>query len=183
MTISSEELDEVIFQFHQAVDVVTPQILKEWTSRYPQYAKEIRSHAVEIADMELLASIRQKAAVKAAANPKPSLRAVVQSAGMALRDFADSINVPRSIVSDINAGRIEAASIPRRFARLGAEKLGLTAEWMLDVARASSEPPAAAAFKATNGPREGRKRNWQEAIQASEMTDEAKAFWLNEDEE
>lgn len=183
MTTSSEELDEVIFQFHQAVDVVTPQILKEWTSRYPQYAKEIRSHAAEIADMELLASIRPKDAVKTATNPKPSLRAVVQSAGMSLRDFADSMNIPRSIVSDINAGRIETASIPRRFARLAAEKLGLTAQWMLDVARASSEPPAAATFKATNGPSEGRKRNWREAIQASEMTDEARAFWLMEDEE
>lgn len=183
MTTSSEELDEVIFKFHQAVDVVTPQILKEWTSRYPQYAKEIRSHAVEIADMELLASIRPKDAVKAAETPKPSLRAVAQSAGMSLRDFADSINVPRSIVSDINAGRIETATIPKRFARIGAEKLGLTAQWMLDIARASSEPPATAAFKARNGPSEGRKRSWQEAIQASEMTDEARAFWLKEDEE
>lgn len=183
MTTSSEELDEVIFQFHQAVDVVTPKVLKEWTSRYPQYANEIRSHAIEIADMELLASIRPQAAVKAAPSPKPSLRVVAQGAGMSLRDLADAMTVPRSIVSDINAGRIEPASIPRRFARVGAEKLGLAALWMLDVARASSEPPAAAAFKAKNGPSEGRKRSWQEAIDASEMTEEARAFWLKEDEE
>lgn len=183
MTTSTEELDEVIFQFHQAVDVVTPKVLKEWTSRYPQYASEIRSHAVEIAEMELLASIRPQAAVEAAPILKPSLRAVAQGAGMSLRDLADEMKVPRSIVSDINAGRIEPASIPRRFARVGAEKLGLAAQWLLDVARASSEPPAAAAFKAKNGPSQGRKRSWQEAIDASEMTDEARAFWLKDDEE
>lgn len=183
MTTSSEELDEVIFQFHQAVDVVTPKALKEWTSRYPQYANEIRSHAVEIADMELLASIRPQAAGEAAPSPMPTLRTVAQRAGISLRDLADAMTVPRSIVSDINAGRIEPASIPRRFARVGAEKLGLAKAWLLDVARASSEPPAAAAFKAKNGPSEGRKRSWQEAIKASEMSDEARTFWLKEDEE
>jgi hypothetical protein len=183
MTTSSEEIDEVLLQFHEAVDVVTPKVLKEWTNRYPQYANEIRRHAVEIADMELLASIRPPAAVEVVPSPKPSLRIIAQGAGMSLRDLADAMTVPRSIVSDINAGRIEPASIPRRFARIGAEKLGLAALWVLEVARASSEPPAVAAFKAKNGPSEGRKRSWQEAIEASEMTDEARAFWLNEDEE
>ena len=90
MTNSPETLDEVIFRFHQAVDEVTPQILKEWTSRYPQFAKEIRSHAVEIADMELLATVRTKAAAKVVTSPMPTLRAVLQDAGTSLRDFRAS---------------------------------------------------------------------------------------------
>lgn len=54
----AKTLDDVLFAFHRTVTDVTPEVLKEWTTRYPEYADEIRAHAVEIADMELLASVR-----------------------------------------------------------------------------------------------------------------------------
>lgn len=52
--------DEVLDAFHEAVDTVTPEVLKEWTTAFPEYADDFRAHAVEIADMELLASVRTK---------------------------------------------------------------------------------------------------------------------------
>ena len=54
---------------------------------------------------------------------------------------------------------------------------------MLAIARGSQEAPMAAAFEATTGPSEGRKRSWREAILASDMDEERRAFWLQDDGE
>lgn len=44
--------DEVLFDFHRTADPVTPDLVAQWTERFPQFAEDIRAHAVEIIDMQ-----------------------------------------------------------------------------------------------------------------------------------
>src|SRR5579863_5290476 len=42
----TEDRDEVLFAFHQACDRPTAEQIIEWTRRYPQFADDIRAHAM-----------------------------------------------------------------------------------------------------------------------------------------
>ncbi|WP_019998658.1 hypothetical protein [Aureimonas ureilytica] len=181
MNDRTQTLDDVLFGFHQAADTVTPQLLSEWTARYPEFADEIRAHAVEIIDMELLAEIRSPAPVAAPAMSAVTLRSALQEAGTSLRDFADGLDISRSIVADVNTGRIDEATIPRRFSRLAASRLQRSPDWFHSVVVSSNEAAFAPSFKASELPSAGRQRTWEEAVRGSDMSEERKAFWLAED--
>ncbi len=193
MTITTENLDDVLFGFHQAADVVTPGLVATWTRAYPEFADDIRAHAVEIMDMQLLAASASEEPTAAhaplatpAAAPVPAvdvgtLREAVKAVGSTLREFADGLGIARSIVSDLNAGRIVAGTVPLAFLRLGAERLRLAPDWFEAVVAGSRESGTAAAFKAAAAPEAGRQRTWEEAVHDSDMDPERKAHWLSGD--
>jgi transcriptional regulator with XRE-family HTH domain len=133
-------------------------------------------------DMEFLASVREDAKSKEAVTTAITLRAALQSMGTSLRDFADAIDLSRSVVSDLNSGRIETATIPRRFALRGASYLNSAVDWFQSVLSESCETAPTPAFKAKSMPSLGRKRTWQEAIRDSDMDDDRKAFWLSDED-
>lgn len=41
----ADERDEVLFAFHQAYEQPTAEEIATWTSRFPQFAEDIRAHA------------------------------------------------------------------------------------------------------------------------------------------
>ena len=45
-----DELDEVLFAFHQACANPSADEIISWTSRYPQFAEDIRAHAAILKD-------------------------------------------------------------------------------------------------------------------------------------
>lgn len=178
---TTESLDDVLFGFHQAADVVTPELVAAWTRAHPRFADDIREHAAEIMDMHLLAA---SATEEPAASHVPhadvgTLRDAVKAAGTTLRDFADALGIARSIVSDLNAGRIVAATVPRAFLTSGAGRLRRTPDWFKAVVVGSRESGTAAAFKAAAAPEAGRQRTWDEAVRDSDMDPERKARWLS----
>lgn len=44
--------DEALFDFYLVADPVTPDLVTQWTTRYPQFADDIRAHALKIIAME-----------------------------------------------------------------------------------------------------------------------------------
>lgn len=50
--------DEVLFAFHRYVTHPKPLDVSWWVRAFPQFADEIRAHAVEVIDMEQLAAAR-----------------------------------------------------------------------------------------------------------------------------
>lgn len=50
--------DEIIFGFHRYVKSPKPSDVSWWVRAFPQFADDIREHAVEIIDMEALATAR-----------------------------------------------------------------------------------------------------------------------------
>lgn len=182
MISTPQTLDDVLFEFHQVPDPISPKLLNAWTSRYPQFADEIRAHAVEIMDMELLASTQGASAAQTRVSEAVTLRAALQEAGTSLRDFADRLDISRSVVSDINSGRIDPATISKRFARLGAAQIDRAMDWFEAVVRSSRETGPAPAFKAKALPSVGRQRTWEEAIRGSEMDEDRRSFWLSDED-
>lgn len=187
--MSTEDLDDILFRFHQAADVVTPALVERWTQDYPQYADEIRERAVDIIDMQFFMSldplpvneeVEAPVVLPATADVLPTLREAAEGAGTKLRDLADDLDIARSVLADLNAGRIVQATIPDRLCRLVAERLGRAHDWLARVVQGSHELSPAPAFKASESPQAGRQRTWVEAVNDSDMEPERKAFWLSE---
>ena len=185
--MNTDDLDDVLFRFHCEADTVTPDLVAHWTGRYPQFADDIRAHAVELVDMQHRAAVAEDAPLSkpTAASPspvaRPSLREVTGAAGTTLRDLADDLDIARSIVFDVNAGGIEPSTIRGPFVRLAAERLREAQDWLASVMANSCDRSATPAFKASGAPEAGRRRTWDEAVNDSDMEPERKAFWLAEE--
>jgi len=44
----TEGRDEVLFAFHEACECPSPEVILEWTTRYPEFADDIREHAEQL---------------------------------------------------------------------------------------------------------------------------------------
>ncbi|SEO15641.1 hypothetical protein SAMN02799625_02587 [Methylobacterium sp. UNC300MFChir4.1] len=199
MTNPEKSLDEVLIQFHEAVEHVTPESVRAWTMAYPQYADEIRAHAVEKLDMEhcrrsaasnietrdysaLVHAAAQRLAAVPGTAPVPDLRETLAAQNSDVRTFAAAIGIARAIVADITTGQILVDTIPRRFLRLAAELIGCDLAQFKAIVENSRAAPVAVAFKASGKPTAGRPRTWEEAVRASSMTEDRKAFWLADED-
>ncbi|WP_411901635.1 helix-turn-helix domain-containing protein [Methylorubrum thiocyanatum] len=177
-------LDDVLFAFHQAVDVPGPDDVARWTKDYPEFADEIRAHAVEIIDMEALAADEPSTGETAVAAPAQTivgrtLREVARAGGISLADFADEIDISPAVVSDVNTGRILPGTVTKKFVRLTAGFFRLAIDEVAAVVAGPKERPAFAMLKARSGHVEGKPVTWEEAVLASDMDEERKAFWLS----
>lgn len=195
MSDPSEQLNDVLVRFHEAVDAITPEVIDAWTSAYPQYADAIRSEALEILNLAYHGGATEtdsqsrdyaakvQAAVGRAAEREdktevPDLRAALERQHLDVRTFAGKLGIARSIVSDIGTGQIVPSTIPAWFRRAGADCLGCAIEWFEAILENSRPRPMTAAFKASDLPTTGRARTWEEAIRASSMSEDRKTFWL-----
>ncbi|GJD34010.1 helix-turn-helix domain-containing protein [Methylobacterium aerolatum] len=180
-------LDEVLFAFHQAVDIPGPGDVALWTKQYPQFADEIRAHAVEIIDMEALASAEPSSgettvAKPAAATDNRTLREIARAKGTTLADFAEDIGLSSAIVADVNTGRIRPETVTQKFKRLTADYFKMTIDEIASIIAGQKEQPALAMLKSKSGYVQGEPVTWEEAVLASDMDEEDKTLWLpNED--
>jgi hypothetical protein len=206
MNTKQEErsLDAVLFRFHREVSNPTPAIVAAWVRKYPEYASEIQAHAVELLDLESRADAkvlnmenleaearsaginavyeanqRDAAASTASCN---SLRDAAAQAGLSLRQLADDIGIARSVVADVNSGAIVPETISVKFFRVVSPlvKKDLGVLRGLIPQTPSGVLHEAVAFKAAAPPKAGRPRTWHDAINASDMPDDKKAYWLSD---
>lgn len=195
MSKRPEDLEDVLIRFHEAVEAVTPEVIRAWTTRYPQFADAIRAEALEILDLDhgRLPHVAEPAVrdyadkVRNAAHRAaelvdpvdvPDLRGALEQHHVDVRTFAGTLGIARSIIADISTGQIVPSTIKPRFRRLGAERLGCARVWFEAVLENSQPRTMTAAFKASDFPTTGRARTWEEAIRASSMPEDRKAFWL-----
>lgn len=183
------QLDDVIFRFHREVEVPTPEIVAAWTREHPDFAVEIRAHAIEMVDMQFWAELDTARSTVADGSTAPiasadrqSLREAAAAAGLSLPDLARQLDIARSLVADVSTGRIVASSVPVRFIRSVAQRLGRTAEDVATRILGTADTAPAASFKAASGPTDGRPATWEEAVRSSGMSEERQAFWLSKGE-
>lgn len=202
-TQKERTLDNVLFRFHCEVTEPTPMIVAAWLREYPEFAAEIQAHAVEMLDLKSRADAvipnlesleaearsaglnavyeaNQRDAVVAAANT--SLREAAAQVGTSLRDIADSIGIARAVVADVSSGAILPETINAKFYRVVAPLLRQDAGALRNmvVQTKFTIPSGAVAFKASALPNVGKPRTWREAINASDMPPDKKAYWLSD---
>lgn len=198
-------LDAVLFRFHQEVSRPTPEIVAAWRRAYPEHASEIEAHAVELLDMESRADAEvqgleqleaeaRSAALNAvfearqrrtsASARASSLREAVKLAGMPLHELADRIHIARSIPADVDSGAILPETVTRKFVRAAAPlvRIDETALQAIIMQPRQAAVREAVSFKAAAKPSIGKSRTWREAVMASDMPDDRKAYWLSDED-
>ena len=197
----SADRDEVLIAFYEVADVPSEKQVQEWVNRYPQFAEDIREHAelkrelaeapeVDFADpddamlatarsraLNILHDIHQKAAVNQAQGPTWS--EILSSSGMDIPALARRIEIDRSVLAELNAGRMrtpvgerlllalcKAFDLPRRCIEIAIEQL-------------ASGPRRLGHAKADR-PMTIHSRSYEEVINASQMTPEKKQYWLSD---
>lgn len=193
--------DEVLFAFHRTCEHPTAEQIIEWTERYPHLADDIRAHAavaldwarspeddIQKLDGALLSRSRSRALnaiynAQRAAEDKGSgeltLQQMMSDAGLSVPHLARQIDIERSVLADLTAGRMRLP-IGRRLVEALTAALGVTSDALeravapllsnprLGMAKADREPTVFA-------------RSYEEIIRGSSMSEERKQYWLGGD--
>jgi transcriptional regulator with XRE-family HTH domain len=200
----SMERDEVLFAFHEAFERPTAENIVEWTRRYPQFADDIRAHAAvawdwstepieftQSIDETLMARAHSQAlnlihSAKQESLPRNS-NAVVgrtfqqmrQSAGKEIYQIAEDLDISRSVLSDLFGGRVRPP-IGKRLSDKLVAYLQTTSTEFLNALSSALNSPLLGHAKSNNAPRVT-VRSYDDAIQRSDMSDDRKRYWLEED--
>ena len=120
------------------------------------------------------------ASAPSTAKPVKSGNPFAQYKGGAFASLADSLKMPRSILTALRDRLVEPSSIPQRFVRRFAESTNSSIEAVLGYL---SQPPAiisTAQFKADKKPSPPRRVRFEKLIEDSEMTDEQRKILLQD---
>ncbi|CAI9418916.1 hypothetical protein ANOBCDAF_04415 [Pleomorphomonas sp. T1.2MG-36] len=199
--IMSADRDQVLIAFNEVADVPSEKQVRDWMNRYPQFAEDIREHAEfkrELAeapeedfaepDDAMLATARSRALnilhdiqQKAAANQtqSPTWSEILSSSAMDIPALARKIDIDRSVLAELNAGRMRFP-IGERLLLALCDALDLSRGCIeMAIEQLSSGPRKLGQAKA-RGPMTINSRSYEEVINASQMTPEKKQYWLGD---
>lgn len=196
--------DEVLFAFHEAHERPTAENIIEWARRYPQFAGDIRAHAAVAWDWatgppeseqpadETLAARAYSQALNLihsaglegvpANNNEVACRTfqqMRQSVGKETYQIADDLDISRSVLSDLFGGRVKPP-IGKRLSDKLVVYLQTTIAEFLDALSGALDNPLLGHAKSLKPPKVII-RSYDEVIQRSDMSDERKRYWLEED--
>jgi hypothetical protein len=193
--------DEVLFEFHRQCQRPTAEQIVDWTERYPEFAEDIREHAAARLDwgaMEQLPPIEaddaliargrsralnaihdaQAAARTEAPTDAATFQALMQASGTNVAGLARELDIERSVIADMTAGRM-LPPLGRRFADRLANVLRSTVATVEAALNGAIQAPRLGHAKATRMPTIIQ-RPYAEIIRSSGMSAEQKLYWLDE---
>lgn len=197
--------DEVLFDFHEACERPTAEQIIEWTSRFPQFADDIRAHAAvardwiaregqpqEQADESLLArgfsrvldalynaaNAAEQAAPTAMTNPA-SFHDVMAARGKDVRVLARELDIERGVIADLVSGRM-LAPVGKRLVAAFTTALSMPLQAFDQAHQAALAAPRIGLAKAEQAPTVVAK-SYADIIRDSTMSPERKRYWLEED--
>jgi hypothetical protein len=199
----AEDRDEVLFAFHRACNDPTAEQIIEWTSRFPQFADDIRTHAAllkdwaareglpaEEPDETMLARGRSRAldalynaevaltSEETSASPR-SFEQMMYACGKDVPQLARDLDIARGILAALVGGRMLAPVGGRLVTALMAA-LAITHDAFNDALQSALAAPRIGHAKA-NGAPTVIAQSYEALIRSSSMTDEQKQHWLSED--
>ncbi len=201
--LNAAQRDEVLFAFHRECPRPTADDILQWTKRHPELADEIIEHAAlrldwaamegepdEAVDEVLLTrghsralnalyNAQRAAEAKGVEGESATFDALMASAGKSVPLLSRELNIGRDALSDLVAGRMQKPIGQRLVAAvMGAVHASeaafqnavdhALANQRLGMAKADRQPTVVA-------------RPYEEIIRRSSMSDERKAYWLEED--
>jgi hypothetical protein len=197
-----DELDEVLFAFHQACANPSAAEIIAWTDRYPQFAEDIRAHAAILKDWAarrdlpadepdeiMLARARSRALdalynaevarrAEVSASPR-SFEQMMQARGTNVPELARELGIARSVLADLVSGGMRAP-VGKRLADALMHALAMTADAFDSALQAALRAPHLGHAKADETP-SLMPRSYVEIIKDSAMPPERKRYWLDED--
>lgn len=200
----TEERDEVLFAFHVACEVPTPEIVEQWVLRYPQYAKDFRQHAGILAarlvqsqspqlvpDDTMLARGRSRALnavynadstaqLNEAAPGIGTFTQLIEAAGTTIAALARDIRIDRMVLGELAAGRM-ALPIGQKLTEALVVALKRSPKHLDAAIRQALAAPRLGHAKADRAPTINL-RSYEEVVSSSKlMTEEQKKYWLGQD--
>lgn len=204
-TVNDNDRDQMLLQFHAQFPRPTAADVIEWVERYPQYAEDIRLHAaisrdwdaadaMEVPDPELISDAMmarahsrmlnalyrsERKAHAETADVVPDFHEMLQADGREIYQLARDLNVGRDVLHDLFNGWM-APPVGRRLVDAVCASFRITAlAFDRAVERAIANPRFGQA-KSAAAP-SVRRRSYEEIINTSNMKDDRKKFWLEDD--
>lgn len=138
---------------------------------------EVLDPGADAAWEEFLGCKPAEAACGEAANPFARYR------GAAFATLAQSLNVPRSILTALRDGLVEPQSVPRGFLTRFAEATGTSIDSTVRYLSRPQQVPGALAFKSDAKPSHQGRTTFRSLVQHTAMTDEQRLLLLRECDE
>ena len=199
--------DEVLFAFHQACTCPSIEEIIEWTTKFPQFADDIRAHAAvsrdwdarkdiqsEVPDEMMLTRAYSRAlnalynaevedASTGNASAFQTFHQILSSSGkdvpMLAREIGRDIGIARSVLADMVNGAMRAP-VGRRFLNAVVGALSITSDDFNSALQAALNAPRLGQAKANTTPTVI-PRSYEDIIRCSSMTPEQIRYWLDED--
>jgi hypothetical protein len=198
--------DDVLFAFHQACPRPTVEQIIDWTSRYPQFADDIRAHAAVARDWEareglpaeepsetMLARAYSRALnalYKADAETKPAeedaaqtFQDIIAARGTSVaaleREVGGTVGINRSVLADLVNGLMRGP-VGRRFLDAVCRALTITHDRFYAALEQALATPKLGHARADAAPTVNA-RSYEEVIRSSGMTPEQIRYWLGGD--
>ena len=198
----TDDRDEVLFAFHQECNRPTAEQIIAWTSRYPQFAEDIRAHAavawdwaaregleVEKLDeslsergysqaLNIIFNAKNSAASAASAAPCQTFQEMLNGAGKDVPQLARELDIGRSVLADLFNGWM-LAPVRKRLIDAILFSLAITRDAFDFALQCALQNPRLGHAKADKTPTV-RPRHCDEIIRDSNMSLERKRYWLEE---
>jgi len=193
-----DELDEVLFAFHRACANPSADEIVAWTSRYPQFAADIRAHAAILKDWaarrnlpaaepsELMLTRARSRALDALYNAEIARRSeassfeqIMQARGTDVPQLARDLNIARSVLADLVSGGMRAP-VGRRLIDALTHALTITEDAFQAALQLALRAPRLSHAKAQEMP-SIIARSYEEIIADSAMPPERQRYWLGKD--
>lgn len=199
---TTEERDEVLFAFHKAYERPTAEQIIEWTSRYPQFAEDIRAHAAVSRDwdaseglpaaeaddvmlargysnaLNALYSADIKATPSAPLSAHGGFHAIITARGKEVFQLANELDIARGVLADLFNGWM-VPPIRQRLIDAVLFSLAITRETFDNALQFSLQNPRFGQAKADKAPTVS-PRSCDESIRESNMPAERVRYWLEE---
>jgi len=197
-----DELDEVLFAFHRACANPSADDIIAWTSRYPQFAVDIRAHAAILKDWaarrnlpadepsELMLTRARSRTLDALYNAEVARRSeasssersfgqIMQARGTDVPQLARDLNIARNVLADLVSGGMRAP-VGRRLIDALTQVLTITEDAFQAALQLALRAPRLSHAKAQETPSIVA-RSYEEIIADSAMPPERQRYWLGKD--
>lgn len=197
-----DELDEVLFAFHQACANPSADEIIAWTGRYPEFAEDIRAHAAILKDWaawrslpadepdELMLTRSRSRALDALYNAEVAQRSdantsqrsfeqMMQARGTDVPQLARELDIARSVLADLVSGGMRAP-VGKRLIDALTYALAITEDAFQAALQLAVRSPRLGHAKADGTP-SIIARSYEEIIKDSSMPPERQRYWLGKD--
>ena len=198
--------DDVLFAFHEVCPRPTVEEIIDWTTRYPQFADDIRAHAAvardwaareglpaEEPDETRLARAYSRALnalYRADAEPKAaegdaaqSFHDIIAARGTSVaalaREVGGAVGIGRSVLADLVNGAMRGP-VGQRFLDAVCRAIAITHDRFYAALEKALAEPRLGLAKADAAPTVNA-RSYEEVIRDSDMTPEQIRYWLGGD--